>query len=251
MPTPAVSIETVTAAQAGDVEAMWQLVSAHEALFGRIVSQVAPRATADQREDYMQEARACFVERLRLYDTAAGTALTTYIYADIKRAVSAASLGDQCPVSIGNPTTVIQVRKALADAHGDADAAWVAIESGRQQISRGVFIAVVEALRATESLDAPVDVDEGDGLTLADILADPSADVTDPWERRELADWLLTKIRPRESYTLRAFYGVGLERAEDADVAAHLRITPANVRKTRGRALGSCRAVAARYSVSA
>jgi RNA polymerase primary sigma factor len=229
---------------------MWQIVSAHEDLVVGIIRQVAPTATREQREDYVQEARAVLVERVRLYDTDAGTALSSFSYATIRRAVLDAALRDACAVTI-DPTTVRRVRQALSAVSGDPEAALAAMQEGATPVSRHVFVAAVDAMRATDSLDAPIDGDDGDMMTLADVLADPTGDVTDPWERRELAEWLLTQIRPRESYALRSFYGVGMQRQEDSDTAAHLQITPATVRKTRERGLSSCRTVAARYSVSA
>jgi RNA polymerase primary sigma factor len=105
---------------------------------------------------------------------------------------------------------------------------------------------MVEALEGAESLDAPIgDGDEGEALTLADVVADPCADVTSPTERRDYARWLMTQIAPRQAFALKAFYGVNMTAIPDAEAAAELGVKPARLRTLRHDGCESARKVAA------
>jgi RNA polymerase primary sigma factor len=255
MTTVAISDDLISAAQAGSSDDMWEIVSRCDAMLAGIVRQVAPGAGREDAEDLLQEARAALIERVRSYDsTSSAAALQTYVYTSVRRAVAESWVRARTGLTI-EPSTVLRVRKALVDYDGNSEAAFLAVQV-RHQISRETFMAVMEALSDPESWDAHVRIagrasHAHQELTLADVVADPEADVTDPVERRELAHWLLRRIDPRQSYTLRSYYGVGMEKAEDADVADHLRVSPALVRKLRSRGIAACRQEASRHDLAA
>ncbi|GAA0641628.1 hypothetical protein GCM10009548_02330 [Streptomyces malaysiensis subsp. malaysiensis] len=250
--TATVSDEMIHAAQAGDSDAMWQIISAHDSLIHGIVRAVAPGAKRDDVEDLVQEARAVLVQRVRAYDSTSSAAkLHSYAYPTIRRAVAESWVRMTTGLSI-DAGTALRVRRALADYDGNREAAYLSMHA-RFGTSREAFMATVDALSGVEWLDAPVGRDDGDShaMTLAETIADPTAEITDPTERRELALWLLDQIANRQSYALRSFYGIGMEKAPDADVAAHLRTTPAAVRQLRTKGVRSAQTVAQRHSLAA
>lgn len=255
MMTPTFTDETVAAAQAGDSDAMWEIVSAHEALFSALVHQIAPKPTREQREDLLQEARAVLVERIRDYTAESSTAsLTTYLYRTLRGAVTEAWIRMSTGLTV-ETSTIVRVRRALAEAGGNTELACLTLNA-RHRLDRATFLAAIDAMGTIDSLDTPVSSKHGSGdgnneLTLADVIADPTTDVTDPTERRELAAWLLSQIESRQSYALRSYHGVGMEQAEDTVVAFHLRVEPANVRKLRSRGIDAARVVAARHDLAA
>lgn len=249
--TATVTDEMIHAAQAGDSDAMWQVISAHDSLVHGIVRSVAPGAKRDDMDDLIQEARAVLVQRIRSYDSTSSAArLHSYAYPTIRRAVAEAWVRMTTGLAI-DAGTALRVKRALVDYDGNREAAYLSMHA-RYGTSREAFLATVDALADVEWLDAPIGGDgDSDNLSLADIVADPTADVSDVTERRELARWLLNQIANRQSYALRSFYGIGMEKAPDADVAAHLRTTPAAVRQLRTKGVRSAQTVAQRHSLAA
>ncbi|MFE5159101.1 sigma-70 family RNA polymerase sigma factor [Streptomyces sp. NPDC056697] len=250
--TATVTDELIHAAQAGDSDALWQVISAHDSLIHGIVRAVAAGAKREDAEDLIQEARAVLVQRIREYDSTSSAAkLHSYAYPTIRRAVAEAWVRMTTGLSI-DAGTALRVKRALVDYDGNREAAYLSMHA-RFGTSREAFMATVDALGDVECLDAPIkggSTDE-DRPTLAETIADPTADVTDPTERRELARWLLAQIATRQSYALRSFYGIEMERTPDADVAAHLRTTPAAVRQLRTKGVRSAQTVAQRHSLAA
>lgn len=248
-----VTAETVEAAQAGDSMAVWEVVQSFDDTIRGIIRDVTRGAAGDRAEDLLQEARAVIVERLRDYNSEASTAqFATYIYPRIRRAIVEEWTRSTAALTV-DPTMVIRVRRALVQAEGDIDKAVTAINSSaqhRHHTSRETVLAVVEALCGTESLETPLK--EGDhGATLADTIADPTADVTSPIERRDLARWLMEQIPSRQSYALRAYYGVNMTATPDADTAAHMQTSLRAVRDLRSHGLKSARNVAAANDIAA
>lgn len=248
-----VTAETISAAQAGDSMAVWTVVESLDDTIHGIIRDVTRGMAGDRAEDLLQEARAVIVERLRDYDSDASVAqFSTYIYPRIRRAIveewTRATMSHTA-----DPTIVIRVRRALAQSEGDVDEAVRYINASAQRrhhTTRDTVLAVVEALIGAESLEASPQ-DDDHGATLADTIADPTADVTSPSERRDFARWLMTQIPSRQSYALRAFYGVGMTPAPDADVAAHLQTSARAVRDLRSHGLKSARNVAAANDIAA
>jgi RNA polymerase primary sigma factor len=122
-------------------------------------------------------------------------------------------------------------------------------------MERQRFMSVIEALTNVERLDAPaagVDGSTGEpALTLADIIADPSAEISDATERVDLARWLMTQIPQRQALALRAFYGVQMTKQEDPQTCADLSVTASTLRGLRRSGVENCRKVAALHGLAA
>jgi DNA-directed RNA polymerase specialized sigma subunit len=248
-----ITADTIRDAQAGDSDAMWQVVSSMEGVLRGIVHSVASTASDDDRKDLMQEARVELISRIGAYETDASAALSTFVFAGVRRAVADAWLHSSTSLT-ANPERVYRVRRALAEAEGNVEMAWMlvsapATRSGRKALSRETFMSIIAALQPCASLDEQAD---GDGVTLADTLVDPAGlDVDDPSARRALAHWLLRQLAPRQAYVLRAFYGIGMDRQEDAATADMLDIKPGSVRRLRNLAIKSAQRVAVSHSLIA
>ncbi|MFI7096386.1 hypothetical protein [Streptomyces lydicus] len=243
-----VTDEQIREAQAGDQAAMWDIVSAHDPMVKSIIQAVAPGAGKEAREDMLQDGRAVLIEYIRRYDTAvSAAALPTYAYRAIRHAITESWLTSSSGMTI-EISAVLRVRSALATHGGNVEAAWQDLQERNMQ--RGTFIAALDALSSPESLEAPIQ-DGDNGATLADTIADPTADVTSPVERRDLARWLMTQIAPRQSYALRAHYGIQMTAVPDAEAAGHLQTTPANVRVLRTRGVAAAKTVATVHDIAA
>ncbi|MER7922130.1 hypothetical protein ABTY96_03165 [Streptomyces sp. NPDC096057] len=246
--------EQIKAAQGGDAEVMWQIVEELDGMVRGLIRQVAPRATREQSEDYLQEGRATVLQLIRDYDTTVSSAtLSSFVYRAVRRTIAEADAAESTPLTI-DPTAAIRVKHALWEAGGDIDKAWATFrdaESASKRMARESFIAMIQALAGAESLDTPVTNGggaHGDGrseATLADTIADPSDDITDPTERRDYARWLMTQLTPRHSYVLRATFGVGMAPVPDVEVAAELGMNRLALRRLRTRGYESARRVAA------
>lgn len=246
-----VTDELIRAAQGGDTGAMWEIVEAHESVLTGIVRSVAPTAEREAAEDLMQEARVALIQHIRSYETGSSAAqLHTYAYRACRRAVAEEWVRMTVGLTI-DATAVIRVRQALAAVEGDIEGAWmiVATADGHRRMTRESFTAVLDAIRGPESLDAAVG--DEDGVTLADTIPDPEADFASVADRRNLAHWLLTQIRPTHAYALRAFYGIGMERIPDEEVCAEMGIQRRAVSTLRSRGVNRARQVAASFDVAA
>lgn len=247
----------ITAAQGGDSDAMWEIVQALDPMMKSIIRSAVPRATADDADDLLQEARAVLIQHVRDYSSEASSgALTSYVYRAARRAVQETHISMTSALTV-DPDAVLHVRRALWEADGDMEKAFRILSDDvanpRKRMSRERFMAVVDALAASDSLDAPASGEDGDGasLTLADVIADPSSQVTDPVERRDLARWLMTQIPQRQSLALRAFYGVTMSRTPDADICADLEVNAVALRRLRSRGVVSARTVATAHGLAA
>ncbi|MET7939690.1 sigma factor [Streptomyces sp. NPDC005302] len=253
-----VTDEQIHAAQAGDSDAMWAIVQRVDPMLKSIIRSTIPAASTEDAEDYLQEARAVLIQHVRDYDSSSSAAqLTSYVYRAVRRAVMEADIMTKSPLTL-DPTAAIRVRRALWECGGDMEKAWATFRdaaSPTKRMTRELFIAMVEALAGTESLDAPANTGSGqethETLTLADVIADKDATVTDPLERRDLARWLMTQIPQRQSLALRAFFGVGMERRPDQDVCADLEVNGAALRRLRSRGTSSARYVAEAHDLAA
>ncbi|MFG3014354.1 hypothetical protein ACGFZB_28825 [Streptomyces cinerochromogenes] len=248
--------EQITAAQGGDAGAMWEIVEAFDGMLKSIVRSVAPRATREQQEDYLQDGRAVLLQLIHDYDsTVSSASLSSFVYRGVRRAVAEADVSSSTPLTI-DPTAALRVKRALWEAGGNMDKAWESFrdaESSTKRMSREAFVAMVEALTGTESLDGPIrkvekhsaprDGGEPQG-SLADVIPDPSADLTTDTERRDYARWLLTQLNARQSFALSAFYGVNMTAIPDAQAAAYLGVKPARLRRIRFDGCASARRVA-------
>ncbi|KPC89923.1 hypothetical protein ADL27_38580 [Streptomyces sp. NRRL F-6602] len=236
---------TVRSAQGGDSDATWDVVQALDPVI-RAAIRTADRsgtASASDREDALQDARAAVLTALRSYDSEVGASLITYMTPIIVEAVANELTRGRCSVT-RDPKVVRTVRHALAVADGDVEQAWAALE-GRKTVSRARFLAVLESEREPLTWDAPAGGD-GESITLQEAVPAPEPD-TD-MERRDYARWLLTQIAPRQSFALRAFYGVQMTQRHDTEASFEMGVTPARLRRLRFDGCESARRVAAQYS---
>lgn len=243
-----VTDEQISAAQAGDGDAMWKIVQALDPMLKQIIRTAVPRANADDMEDLLQEGRAVVIQHVHDYDSVANAAsLTSFVYREVRRTVQEAHVGMTTPVAI-DAATVLEVRRALWSAAGNVDDAWTTLsaEPAKRRMSRERFMGALEALASTDSFDAPVNGEDADGsgLTLSDVVADPTSSMTDDVVRRDYARWLMTQIPARQSYALRAFYGVHMTAVPDAEAAAHLGVKTGTVRALRTSGCASARRAA-------
>ncbi|WP_406161065.1 sigma factor [Streptomyces canus] len=244
-----INAEQIRAAQAGDSDAMWAVVQGCDAMLRGIVRSVAPGASAEDAEDYLQEARVTLIQHIRDYDSETSAAqLTSYVYRAARRAVTEAHIENTCSVSVPATATIV-VRHLLWRHAGDAEKVWAELEeekSATRKISREMFVAILDALTESTSLDASAGGEDADGssLTLAEVIADPSSEPTDAIERRDYARWLMTQIPQRQSFALRAHYGVNMTALTDAEAAGEMGVKVNNLRQLRFAGCASARRVA-------
>lgn len=244
----AVTDEMISAAQAGDDAAMWDVVTAHNGMIHGIIRSVAPGAKREDAEDLLQEARAVLVERIRSYDSTSSAAqLHTFAYAAVRRAVAEEWVRMTTGLTV-DAGTALRVKRALFEFDGNTEAAYLMLHA-RYDTSRAVFLATLDALRAVEWLDAPQG--EAGALTLAETIADPTVSVSDTVERRDLAHHLLDNMAVRRSYALRSFYGITMDKMDDESVAAHLQVKRGAVRLLRLRGIESAAEYASRHGIAA
>lgn len=251
----------ILAAQGGDSDAMWAVVMGCDAMLRGIVRSVAPNANREDAEDYLQEARAVVIQHVKDYKSGSSAAsLTSYLYRAARRAVQEAHIDATCAVSLP-ATAAIKVRHLLWKHAGNAAKVWEELEeeaSATHKISRESFLAILDALAESTSFDSPVSQGVGraagegrEPLTLADVTPDLSSEITAPTERRDLARWLLTQIPQRQAYALRAFYGIGMTRQEDAETCVDLAVKPGPLRVLRTRGTDRARVVADAHGLTA
>lgn len=256
----AVTDEQIHAAQAGDQEAMWQIVSAYDPMLKSVVRSVAPAAGQDAAEDLLQEARVVLIQHIKDYATSSSSAqLHSYAYRAVRRAVAEEWLRSTTSLSV-EPSAALAVKRALWTTEGDVEGAWMIVSTDpdpKRRMSREGFVSVCEALAEALCLDSPMGGNHVDGpsssgaaQTLAETIPDTLSDFTDSTERRELARWLLTQIPQRQAFALRAYYGIGMTAQTDAEVADDLQVRlTKNVRLLRHRGIASAQQVARGHHV--
>ncbi|MFJ9213048.1 sigma factor [Streptomyces sp. NPDC102264] len=254
-----VTDEMIHAAQSGDGDAMWSIISAYEPTIRSLISSVASSANRESVEDLLQEGRAALIQHVRDYTTGSSAAqLSTYAHQGVRRAIAAAWVESTTFLSVDS-STALAVKRALWQTEGDIEGAWMIVGSNadpRRRMSREAFIATVEALADVKSLDGPREERRGaldyDGYdTLASSLPDTASDFTDPTERIDLASFLMREIPQRQSLALRAFYGVGMSRTPDSEMAADMEIRLSALRKLRSNGVTSARKVADQHGIAA
>ncbi|MFE5093271.1 sigma-70 family RNA polymerase sigma factor [Streptomyces sp. NPDC056638] len=258
MSQPATVTEAqIRQAQGGDTDAMWDVISAYEPVLKSVIRSVAPKADREGAEDLLQEARVALMESLRDYDSSGDASLLSYAYQAVRRAVADAHIKSTTALSIES-FAAIRVRHALWTAGGDVEGAWLSVSTDadpRRRMSREAFVSVCEALAGADSLDARVPGGD-DGTTWADVLPDTSADfVVKPTEGREIAHFLLREISPRQSYALRAYYGIGMMKTSDEQTSDELGLSShrkcESLRKLRSHGVRRARIIADAYNIAA
>ncbi|MFF3312519.1 helix-turn-helix domain-containing protein [Streptomyces sp. NPDC002952] len=242
-----VTDEQISAAQAGDEMAMWEIVKAFDPMMTSIIRSAVAQARGEDVEDLLQEARMVLIQRVHDYDSDSSAAsLSSFVYREVRRTVQEAHVSMTTPVTI-SPTVVLRVRRALWAAAGNVEEAWAALaaEPVKDRMSRERFMGALEAMVSTDSFDASVGGEDGDGtsLTLADIVADPRTSLANSVERQDYARWLLTQINARHAYALRAYFGINMTALPDAEAAIYLGCKPGTVRTLRTAGYASARRV--------
>ncbi|CAM5401014.1 hypothetical protein SMICM304S_09581 [Streptomyces microflavus] len=127
MATP-VDTSTILAAQAGDSDAMWTVLEAHEPLLKSLVRTVAPTANAEDAEDLLQEARVALMEKLRdILDGCDG--LPGDVRPQRRTAGGVGLPPEVVAPALHWPSTAITVKHALWLAEGNVDRAWTIVEA--------------------------------------------------------------------------------------------------------------------------
>ncbi|MEV6684410.1 sigma-70 family RNA polymerase sigma factor [Streptomyces sp. NPDC051130] len=257
MTTALVTDDLIRAAQGGDSDAMWKIVDAHDGILVGIVRSVAPTASAETAEDLLQDARVALIEHIRDYDTeASGAKLSTFAYRGCRRAVAEQWIRSTAGLSV-DPTAVLRVKQALHQSEGNVDEAWETLSTAdrHRKMSRETFLAVVDTFAVPVSFDEPTSLtherNSVNFYTWAEVIPDPVSDFASATDRRDLARWLLTQIKPSHAYALRAFYGIGMERIPDEELCMELGIQRRAVSTLRSRGVERARAVAAAFDVAA
>ena len=131
-----VTDEQIHAAQAGDNEAMWEIVQAVDPMLKGMIRTVAPGASAEDAEDHLQEARAVLIQHVRDYDSSSSAAqLTSFVYRAARRAIAEADVMSKTPLSI-DPTAAIRVRRALWECGGAVEQAWATFRDAASPTKR-------------------------------------------------------------------------------------------------------------------
>ncbi|MEU3729952.1 hypothetical protein AB0E81_11165 [Streptomyces sp. NPDC033538] len=246
----------IHAAQGGDDMAMWDIVQAFDGMFSSMIRSAAPKATSEDAEDLLQEARAVLIQHVRDYKSDTSSAkLTSFVFQAARRRIAEEAIRNSLPLTV-DPTAVLRVRRALWHANGNVEKAWETLSTcsnaaGRMERDR--FMGVLEALTEVERLDAPAGGEDSDGssLTLADVLPDTSTDIVDATRRQDLARWLLSEIPQRQAFALRAFHGIQMTRQDDTQTCTDLGVKPSRLRDLRTDGIRSARKVAAEHGISA
>ncbi|GAA3018754.1 sigma-70 family RNA polymerase sigma factor [Streptomyces fulvorobeus] len=258
MTTPAsVTAEQIQAAQDGDADAMWQIVSAYEPILKSVIRSVAPAANQEDAEDLLQEARVVLIQHIREYRTEASSAqLHSFAFRAVRRAVAEEWLRSTTSLSV-DPSAALTVKRVLWEEEGDVDRAFTTVSADadpRRRMSREAFVSVCEALASPIRLDTPQEnvrgaVPEDGNMTMADRIPDTLSSFTDSTERRDLARYLLNEIPQRRAYALKAYYGINMQALTDAEVSTDMQVTAKAVRDLRSKGLESAREVAVRDSL--
>lgn len=240
-----ISTDTIQCAQAGDSDAMWQILTEVEPMMRHVIYTVTGgQASTDDADDLLQEARAVVIARVHSYDTAGPACLQTRVYREVQGVIARAWISARSAAT-PDPDVVLRVRRALGEAEGDVEAAAGRLDTlpAGRRVSRTRFMAALEALMEPSDLGERIGNGEST-LTLADVLPDTrDDDIAERAARRDLADRALASVTPRRSLVLRATYGVGMPPMEDAEIGGHLgHVTPTRVRRIRWDGLKQARA---------
>lgn len=162
----AVTDAQITAAQGGDSDAMWSIVSAYEPMIRSVIRSAAPAAQGTDIEDLLQEGRIVLIQHIRQYDTTASSAsLTSYAYRSLHRAIAEEWIRMSNAFKV-DPTKVIRVRHALWEAEGNVERAWEIVSTKgdlTHRMSREAFVSVCEALMDVDSVEGPAHTGQWSG----------------------------------------------------------------------------------------
>lgn len=236
-------------AQAGDDDAAKELVN-HNL---RLVVHYAKRYDGVEGVEFLdliQEGNLGLMRAVSKFDPSTGNRLSTYADSWIRDAMLSLVRRHQLP-----GTTSLKVSKAarkvetacdlIAQREGRlATADEVVEETGMSKARVAALLVLLDSKR--QSLDAPLGTDEGDTLTLADLLADPNANVEGDVIENHTTDTIaraLDNLSETERTVLVLRFGLfGQEPQTNEAIARKLGYANESaIRKTEARALGKLR----------
>lgn len=239
--------DLIRKAQAGDNDAMAELIAKAEAQIGGVVAGYARMATTPQlREDLTQEAVIGFIAAVRAFDVDSGVRLWAYAKFHVQKAINN---GRRAELAVPIPedtqrTYGAAMRKARATLGDGADPAelYALGESYARQerMVEGTFFAahcVLTSSRAVLALDNP--------HTVGDLGSTPweAATSYSTIEDRDEAASYLAKLSDAERSVIVLAVGLGNgEPMSDQAIADRLGMTRPTVQRIRTRALAAMRA---------
>ncbi|MBQ3112673.1 MAG: sigma-70 family RNA polymerase sigma factor [Firmicutes bacterium] len=224
--------QLIAQAQAGDAAARELLVQANLPL----VRAMAARFHSADAEDLLQVGAIGLIKAVDRFDLAYEVCFSTYavplILGEMRRYIR-----DDEPISVsrGLKERAVLVRQAQAElARRDGAEPTLKAVAAHLDLSEEQVVAAISAVQPVASLQAAV---ADDAPSLQDTLA--AADEGDALVERLLVEELLAKLPPRQAYLLRRRY---LEERTQAEVAAELSVSQAQVSRLEKRALATLRA---------
>jgi RNA polymerase sigma factor (sigma-70 family) len=192
-------------------------------------------------EDLVQEGVVGLLEAIETYEPRRDTALSTYAFWHVRRAITHALTNEARLVRL--PRRVVERRRAalrawsrLAGANGHTPT------NGEIAAATGLSVAAVDELQTLPAAVLNFDEPRSEsGLTMADVLADTSA--ADPeleaitHERgRELVQ-AIQALSPRERVVIASHFGLGGPPRSLQDVAEELHLSAQRAREIEQEAL--------------
>ena len=244
---PEAERELVTAAKARQGDARGQLVKACLPLIAS-VARTYVRVPGIGRHELMQEGVAGLLRAMDRFDPAFETPFWAYASWWVRQAMQQLVSELARPVSLSDRALrhLARIRDARRDvlAAEGRDASTAELSSATA-LPRDQVESLIAVERTPQALDEPVG-NEGDARTLADLLADPSAE--DEYERADRrldmrrVSRTRCKLGEREQVVLCAHYGVGRPAETLREIGTGLGLSAERVRQVEEGALDKLRA---------
>jgi RNA polymerase primary sigma factor len=242
----------VAAAQAGDRRAREELVEAFLPLIAS-VARVYRGSPTITRVELMQEGVVGLLRALERYDQSLGVPFWGYAAWWVRQAMQQLIAELTRPMVLSD--RALRQLSQLKRAHGEHVAEHGREPSGNELADRtGLSHAQVGEMLALErvpqSMDEPVQGNEGDVGAFGELLSDPLAegayeDLLDHAQIEQIRA-LLGSLNDRERMILRARYGLGGPEESLRDIGERIGLSGERVRQIEQRALGKLRAAATR-----
>jgi RNA polymerase primary sigma factor len=239
--------ELVLAAKNGDRRASDELVEAFMPLIAS-VARLYRGSVAVNRVELMQEGVVGVLRALDRYDTSLDTPFWAYASWWVRQAMQQLVSQLTRPVvlsdrAIRQLARVRDARREHLQVHGSEPTCQELAEE--TSLARSQVEDLIVAERCPRALDEPLRGDEGTGVTLGDLLADPYAE--DAYERVpqriavEALPALLQTLGDRERSIVRARFGLDGPERTLREVAGELGVSAERVRQIEQRALEKLR----------
>ena len=227
----------VRRAQDGDRRARDRIVADHM----RLVRAVALRyrGLGLPVEDLVQEGAIGLLSAIEGFDARHGAAFSTFAHLRVRNAVLRALTKTGRPLRL--PRTIVERRHVVSRAEERLSATGrrPSIDELSQETGLDVedVVEVMTAPSGAASLDAPL----REGLTLEDLVPDPSA--ADPEalllaaERRRIVSAALERLSPRRRDVIRRYFGLAQDAENLGEIGAGLEVSQQRARTIRDDAL--------------